>query len=218
MVYVIFGAALFLAYFFASFVNKTVASSVDKASNPTGLMERVEQINDTGFMLKLDEFDDWAKRNNFERDCLFLAHTLSDDNALQVGVWWNDRQGIWVFMYHYKGKHVYDFVSKLNDGSVVSTSSNKDGILLPHPDRQYLQVFPNLSFDGLLQQQQITSALFTAKTGKVVLKNNTDAIREVEIALTEQMAHIKTIPLWRYRGVFWYLYRRNFLVNKPIKI
>ncbi len=214
MIYVI----LVVVFLFVFIVNKTAVASIEKMSNPSGLIERVDRIDDAGFLLKFNEFDAWAQQNGFAHDCFFLAHTLSDGSVLQNSAWWSEQYATWALLYYHKGKHFYDFVSELEDGGSVTTASSKDGLMLPRRSKKYMQAFPNLSFDGLLQKHQTTLQLCIAKIGMAARKNKTDIIREIEMALAGQMSYVKTIPFWRHRGIFWYFFRRNFLINKPIKV
>ena len=65
---------------------------------------------------------------------------------------------------------------------------------------------------------KLAATLLNSKLAIAVQKNKGDVIQEIIAALVRQTGYIKTIKYWRYKGVFWYVYRRNFLGNKPIKL
>ena len=211
-------AVFFFLLFLMFLVNKTLVSSVEKMSNPKGLIQRVAEIDDAEFKPKFNTYDDWAKQNGFEHECLFLSQLLLDGSSMQCSVWWNPQRAIWALMYHHKQKQVYDFVSGFSDESSLTTASGKDALTLPHSKNNRTQAFENLTFDELLQKHLATQDLIQTKTGVAVLTSKQDVIDEIEAALAKQMAYVKTIPFWQYKGAYWYFVCRHFLVNKPVKV
>ncbi|HOY71152.1 MAG TPA: hypothetical protein PL131_00340 [Methylotenera sp.] len=209
-------AALLL--FFVYLINKTLVASVEKIAHPQGLIKHVQHIDDAGFTAQANTLATWAKQHDFEHDSYVLAHTLIDGSALQCSVWWSQTQATWVLLYYYKGKYFYDFVSKLANNGIISTVSGKDGLTLPPAGKNRIQAFPQLSLDELLQKHLATQAQFNAKVGLAIQRNKTDVVQELENALGQQAEYVKTIPLWKFKGVFWYFVRRNWLVNKPIEV
>ncbi|NOT16060.1 MAG: hypothetical protein HOP21_10935 [Methylotenera sp.] len=199
-------------------INHSVVTIIEKNSSPDRLIERVAQIDDAGFLRQFNAFKLWAEQNGFVHDGLFLAHMAAKGASLQCGAWWNAQQSTWVLMYFYKGKHFYDWVTKLTDGGVLSTSSSKDALILPSPAHYYVQAFANVSFDTLLQKHQASINLLKNQAGKAIDPQKTDVIQEMKAALATQAVYIKTLPFWQHKGLFWYVYHRNFLVNKPITI
>lgn len=218
MIYIVWAVVFFLL-FLMFLVNKTLVSSVEKMSNPTGLIQRVTQIDDEGFQLKLNAFDGWAKQNGFVHECLFLSHVVLDGSSMQCSVWWSEAHAIWALMYYHKGKHIYDFVSNFADDSEVTTASSKDALTLPHSAQNRVQAFTDLSLDVLLQKHLTAVVLVKSKTGVDLQKTKgEDIIRGIEFALAKQMAYVKTIPFWQYKGAYWYFVCRNILVNKSVKL
>lgn len=203
--------------FFVYVINKSMVDSVEKMSNPEGLVEPVAQIDDAGFLQKFSAFDQWASQHGFVHEKLFLGHIVLDGSALQCSVWWNEKSAIWALMYYHKGKHVYDFVTKLVDGGALTTASGKDAHTLPKAAKNYVQSRTDASFDTLFEIHQTTLQLLDRRSITVDF-NKTDVIQELKSSLAQQMAYVKTLPLWRFRGVYWYFIRRNLLANKPIKI
>lgn len=203
--------------FVASVINKTVVDSVEKMATPESLVEPVTQIDDAGFLQEMGAFDLWAKQHGFVHDCLFLGHLVLDGSALQCSAWWHEKSAVWALLYYHKGRHVYDFVTKLTDSGALTTSSSKDAHFLPKSAQYYVQSCTKVSFDTLFEIHQTTLQLFEGKSISVDT-NKTDVIQEIKGSLAHQMAYVKTLPLWRYRGVYWYLVRRHLLANKPIKI
>lgn len=212
-------AVIFFLLFLMFLVNKTVVSSVEKMSNPTGLIKRVTQIDNVAFILKFTAYNDWANQNGFVHECLFLSQVLLDGGSMQCSVWWNEERAIWTLLYHHKQRQVYDLVSGFKDNSVLTTASSRDALTLPHAAQNRVQAFENLTFDALLQNHLIAQDLIKTKTGQDVQSaKDEDIIRVIEIALAKQMAYVKTIPFWQFKGAFWYFISRNFLMNKPIKL
>ena len=206
-----------LVLFFVYLINKTLVASVEKIANPAGLIKRVELIDDEGFIVQAKTLATWAEQHGFAHDSYLLAYTLLDGNAMQCSVWWSQQHATWALLYYFKGKHFYDFVSKLANGGIISTVSGKDGLTLPPSTKNRIQAFPQLSLDELLQKHFTAQALFNAKVGFAVQNNKTDVVQELESALAKQAEFVKTIPLWKFKGVFWYFVRRNWLVNRAIK-
>ena len=147
-------AVIFFLLFLAFLINQTVVASIEKMSKPEGLFKRVEQVNDEGFLVQFKTFDEWATKNAFVHDCLFLSHTVLDNSAIQCSAWWSQRDAAWALMYYYKGKCIYDFVTKLNDKNSITTASAKDALTLPATSGSYRQAFTGLSLDALYQKHQ----------------------------------------------------------------
>jgi hypothetical protein len=215
MIYLAWAAGLFLLFIIFA-VNRSLVISVELMSQPEGLIEPVVQIDDAGFALQFTLFDAWANQHGFVHDKFFLGHTLIDGSDLLCSAWWNEQNAIWVLSYYSKGKQIYDFVSKLSNGTDITTASSKDAHTLPNPPHKLIQSFADTSFDTLFEKHQATLKLLQSKSIGVDMQK-TDVIQEVKSSLARQMAYIKTLPFWKYRGVYWYFIRRNLLVNKPIK-
>jgi hypothetical protein len=160
------------------------------------------------------EHRDWAKEHGFTPGGTWVV-TGKLPTFLAV---WNHESDPTYFVFYVAGAHSYiDFVTRLSDDEVVTTSSSTDGLFFPMPPGFYMEAFTGTDKDTLLlKHRRSVDFLKAALTPKapltpVVLK---DLVIE---AISSQVAYIRSLPLWPFRGIYWFLFRRQSLANKSIE-
>lgn len=208
---------IIIAIYLCYIVNRVTVASIEKLSVPDNLIVPTEAIHDKDFLDLYQEYAHWAMQNGFEADTLFLAYTLLEDKPLRCSAWWSTAAHTWLVLYVYnEQKFICDFFTALHGANTLTTSSGRDALILPVPKGVYKQAFTGLNLQSLyLKHQQGLDQLAQIYP---VISHKPNVVGEMIAFLKRESAFIKTLHFWRHRGVFWFLFRRNFLLNKPLKI
>lgn len=201
---------------FCHLINKAAAKSIERLLNPRELLSRIDDSETGGYGTAIDEFGAWAAKNGFVPELKFVFSTMNPDAPLVCASWWFDLHKTWALIYLGPSISNIDFVTVYNDNIGVTTCSSKDGIMLPHIPSAYRQSFTDLSPDGLYQRHLDARALVEAYEAVPLPGEKGDLLAQIEFAMKRQAEFIMSLPLWRYRGVFWFFIRRNLMANKPI--
>lgn len=201
---------------FVFLVNKAASKSIEAMSHPDDMLEVLENIEDRKFIESCDEFKSWIDKKGCIHECDFLFHTINENEVIQCSAWWSKEVKSWTLIYFAQGKQTIDFVTIYDDNIAVTTSSNKDSILLPDPPKAYKQAFTDLTYEQLYEKH-LQGRNFVEYNEKVLPQiNKQDLLTEVKKSLILQSKYIMNLPMWRFKGFYWYFVRRNLKVNKPI--
>lgn len=199
-------------------INRAVVGSIDTMRLPREVLESVNEVDDSGFQAAREAFADWAEPQGFVFDSNFLSHTLNDGNSIKCAAWWSDTDKNWALVYYINGLVNIDFVTRYTDTLCITTASTKDAMTLPNLQTAYTQSFTELCNDELYARHREACARVEATTGRTPRSRQSDLLSEVERYMLLQVEYITRLPLWRWRGVYWFFVRRNLLVNKPVRV
>lgn len=198
-------------------VNKATIASIDKMSEPEGLLEEVKAIDDAHFLTAYERCNIWALKNGFSHQLFFLSYTLLNGEALKCSAWWSATNNTWFLIYVFNDVINYDFFNQVQDKN-LTTSSTKTAMMLPAPYGVYKQSFVNISLEQLYAKHRDALAQLCAHFHLRVSSKKVSLIEEMTLYLAAETAFLKSLTLWKYRGFFWFFFRRNLMVNKPIKL
>ncbi len=218
-------------------VNRTTIKSMNLMSEPESLLKTLwDKSNKDGgfyetltnyaqdhkFMDKLAESQMWTKDYDFVPDIIFEFNGIINSTPLTVITWRNLHASEFFILYYHpqSGKIVYVFTREFADEKSLTTSSNRSSLSLPQPPDSYHQVFEKLNI-GLLYSKHIESVEMLkqkelVKPSKAELPANT--IYLFVSSLKKHSAHVKRLPFWQFKGVYWFFVRQNILVNKAISV
>lgn len=199
-------------------VNRAVVSSVKSLLKPEKLLEPVQEIDNPDFIRVKDEFADWVERNGFEYDSVFLTNVVNVPKPIQGAAWWSARDATWALLYVTPNKKNIDFVTLYDDDIVITTASSKDAMMLPQPEKSLIQTFPGLSYKSLYAKHLEARKQVERYESVVLREERRDLMEELKHALKEHARFLMSLPLWQYRGVYWFFIRRNIKVNIPISL
>lgn len=208
---------LIIAFLIVSYaVNQAVVKSIKAFLQPDLLLEQVEQIDDLVFLKNYQEFNDWAIKHGYQTHSLFLFRIVTG-GFLNCAAWWNEKQKTWALIYCFSNKINIDFVTLYDKHISVTTASSRDALLLPRLPKSYLQVFTKLSFDERYTKHQTACQLIKQQEHLNSPIQQQELLNILKLSLKSQAEYIMSLPLWQWRGVYWYFVRRYLNVNKPIK-
>ncbi len=199
-------------------VNRAVVASVKSLLKPEKLLEPVQEIDNPDFIRAKDEFSSWVEENGFQFDSLFLSNMVNVPEPIQCAAWWSERDATWALLYVAAKKKNIDFVTLYSDDIGITTASSKDAVLLPQPEKSLTQAFTGLSYKGLYAKHLKARKQVERYESVVLQEERRDLMEELKHALKAHARFLMSLPLWEYRGVYWFFVRRNIKVNIPINL
>lgn len=187
--------------------------SVMQLSNPSLALQPADP--DT-FKTEFQEamlHDKWATDEGFEWVGTYL---LTAPAQVFIAAWRHVEYPAFFCVYvHAQGKHT-DIVTIYENDLGITTGSSKDGLLFPSAPGSYMQCLPNISVHQQWQNHLEAEAFLLEK-----LKLDPRPIGKpfdviVMESIRRQMAHVRRIPLWPLRTVWWFFVRRNKLAGMTI--
>ncbi|MCP4363940.1 MAG: hypothetical protein GY800_01370 [Planctomycetes bacterium] len=208
-----------IAFAISFFVNQTVVHSVRMLLEEKDLLEAVDQIDNTAFSIRYQEITAELTRYGYLHECFFLSHTLSTvDGSLQCAAWWSEKEQTWCLLYFTPHQETIDFVSLYAGNTSLTTASSKDALLLPKPAGAAVQAFPRLDLEGLRQQHLAARTQLAQQKWVSLRRRKNELLPEIHNSLKQHARYITSLPLWQWRGVYWYFIRRHLRANKAIVV
>ena len=156
----------------------------------------------------------WAKDNGFKPAGTWM---FDGSSKIFLALWQHESDPTY-FVFYFTDKHSYfDFVTRLSDDHVITSSSSMDGLFFPMPPGFYMQCFTATDKDTLLLKHRRSGDFIADKLSLDRTLSPIDLRQLVVGAIERQVAHIKSLPLWPFRGFYWFLFRRHMLTNKSIE-
>jgi hypothetical protein len=158
------------------------------------------------------EHHDWAASEGFE---WIDGFRITQPQEIFIAAWKHNRLPRFFCVYSTQGKTHYDFVTLFAEDESLTTSGTKDAHTLPQPDGHWTQSFHGADHEELWQRHREAEAYLKDAEGVRPRQNLPPFEKILADAIRNQMNHVKSIPLWQIRGVFWYL-TRGGKTNRPI--
>jgi hypothetical protein len=121
------------------------------------------------------------------------------------------------FCFYFGPSFSYDIMSIFDDTNGLTTASNTGIGMFPFEPGTYKQGFPQLGPDLLWQRHMEAEAHLINKFGfrwqpltKTFEQMTLDAIRR-------QMLHVRSIPLYPFRAIYWFTVKRKQMANRTIQ-
>lgn len=103
-----------------------------------------------------------------------------------------------------------------DDVSITSTNL-KSGNYYPSRVHSYTQSFPAMSLDNLWDIHQEMCDYLTHDGGACPTTEDRPLDHIMIESIRRQMGHIRNLPLWQLRQLYWYFLRRRFWHNLTIR-
>ena len=197
-------------------VNGMTILSINKMSKPDSLYVLAGGLDSVRQNETFREAFLWTEANGFTPDVLMELEGPIEYAVITVGIWRNDAVKTMLACYVSPDTINHEFTSTLSRECSLDTSSTKDGAMLPGLDTCYRQFFHGMELDSLFQKHLEGLQYLKQHRGleSVLRTQPTDIL--VQQAVNEQIAYVKSLPLWQLRGAYWFFVRRNSLNNKTI--
>lgn len=160
---------------------------------------------------------DWAERNGFHFVGFYFESCM---NSL-IAAWRHASQPTYFCAYvvsdNNQLRNTYDFVTLFDHDVSLTTGSTKDGHMMPPRPGAYVQTFSHVSLDE--QWRRHTDAeRFLNSRGHVGFRSRVPAfVESITTAIQRQVAHVRSMPFWPFRAVFWFASRRSRWHNLTIQ-
>ena len=197
-------------------VNYAVVRSVRMLKEPEKIIEEVDEINNESFSRVCREIISWGETVSLRHEKYFLYHGVIGGPPILCSVWNSEEEKTRVAVYMAGEKTNIDFVTKYGDHLGITTASTKDAMTLPHIPGIYIQAFTGLGIQNQYQKHLDARKLIETNLEVSPQFSDEDALTEISTAIQRQGNYIMGLPFWFARGVYWYFFRRNLEVNKPI--
>ena len=111
----------------------------------------------------------------------------------------------------------FDFVTYFTDDTALTTSNSRDAFFLPGRPGSYKQAFPNGNFDELWKLHTEAEAYSRENYSRSASPASLAFAETLIKAMTRQMKHVRSLPLWPLRSVWWYCVNRFTKPNRPVR-
>ena len=199
-------------------INYTVFKCVRLYSEPDKILNEVPAIEIIDFIKASAPVNAWCETNGFKPEKQFQFHGVINGPPVLCGSWKNEGDKTRVLIYVYTNRSHIDIVTLYNETTSLTTASSRDAYVLPNPPTSYIQVFTGHDIDALYRKHLAARSLLETTLGLRPVFVGDDIVAEVARALRQQMAYIKSLPLWQLKGAYWYLVRPYLKSNKPVAV
>lgn len=201
----------------ARFLNGVLVRSIELILEADPFLEIVE--NGTAVIAEGADYASrmaWATAHGFQPDLLADVNAMADGSTMVVALWKNPDTHTWLASYTTNDKVHNEFVTTLSQESGLTTSNSVDSALFPQRPGHYVQVFGDADLDTLFQHHE--EGLLHLRNAKrlEVQDHRKSTVDLVTDSVNREMEYIQSIPLWKHKGAYWYLFRRPRRNNKSI--
>jgi hypothetical protein len=111
----------------------------------------------------------------------------------------------------------YDLVTRFDDTRSLTTATSDSIGMIPPAPGCYKQGFPRAAADLALQRHLEAETYLINKFG-IVCQAVTKPYEQLLIdGMRAEVAHVKSMPLWPIRGIYWYFVNRTRMANRTIQ-
>lgn len=211
----IFWASLVALVLYLYFCLMTVLS-VNKLTRASELLETrpLSELKNLREHPEYPLYFRWAEEHGFKPDyCGAMFSIVGTSMPLELCTWRNNESCSILAFYVFGTKAYCDLISFFEDQKILTSSNNKDGLMLP--SEHYIQAFHGASI-GEIKRQHEAAKIVLEKRG-MKLKAPAERTQQLILdSIRQQIEYIKALPMWHLEGGVWFLWRRNYLNRKPL--
>ena len=211
-------AAVIVALFIANLVNGAVVKSLQIMDDADPFMAPVE--NGLAIMAEGADFAArmaWAVENGFEPNLLADVKATLDGSTLVTAVWKNAYKNTFLASYTAAGKINSEFVTTLTNECGLTTSNSMDSALFPQRPGHYTQIFDGADLSSLYEKHEAGLLFLHENKRLAIIDRQIPTVDLITDSVRRQTAFIRSLPLWQYKGAWWYFVRRPSMNNKSIQ-
>lgn len=157
----------------------------------------------------------WARLHEFRFVGSFESRNTTVASTV---IAWQHATSHTFFCVHIVGrKRVFDFATDFEDDVSLTTSNIAGGQMFPKPLSSYTESLPDRGLDELWAAHR-DSIAFLVEVGGAMPCRETPAFLDSFVgACRRQMEYVSQIPLYGFRGPYWFLVRRHRRKNVSIR-
>lgn len=172
------------------------------------------------------EHQPWAKEQGFTWIGAYRLGAAGGSTAelkraglptMFIAAWEHSEEPSYFLIYCHGSNSYYDFVTLFSEGASVTSGSTKDALTIPSHADAFVQAFSGLACDELWEKHR-EAEVYVMQARGCRKQPLTASLDEYMLsAIGRQMEHVRSLPLWPLRGIYWFVVRRNTLINRSIE-
>jgi hypothetical protein len=196
---------------------KIMSVTIDALASPRERMvPRTHQPSDPDIRRPLREVSDWAFEHGYEEDEMFDFRIADRDQALFCKTWKNAAEKTYLVFYHGLGRSFTELVTIYDEKTGVTTTDAPDAHTLPTVPGAFVQSFPGLPLPELLKRHHTGRGTLERRTGLEPQDRQEGTLDLIAAALERQARYVKSIPGWRWKGLWWITVRKKRMIGKDV--
>ncbi len=199
-------------------INRSAIREIESISQSDESLVEVARPDDSGFKDAIRDTDDWAQSNGFNP--YKLLQMQAGKETVHIASWQDKKNSRTLLLRHVGKKNIHEIITRFGDDEheiTLSTSNDKETHALPSPPGFFAQNFNYGNLDMLLGEH-IPSESYVEKKFSLHRRDLSGNIRdEIFDKLSSQCAYVKSLGMWKFKGPYWRLIRRQLRANAPVK-
>lgn len=162
------------------------------------------------------ELEKWTREHGYEDDLMFDFSIVGAEHSLFCHTWKNLDERAHLVFYAGLGKAFLELTTIFDDKTSVTTTNAAEAHTLPVVPGSFVQTFPGRNLTTLHNLHLEGCRTLERRTGLTPQENSGDTTKLIVKALTRQAKYIKSIPGWRWKGIWWLLMRKRQMAEKDV--
>ncbi|QDT99827.1 hypothetical protein [Gimesia aquarii] len=155
---------------------------------------------------------DWAESNQFNQVGIYRLQ----QNFILVWEHLESATFFQVTLSPYGRFH--SFTTVFSDDYSLITANDRESLVFPSPPKQFVQSFGIEALDLLVEKHQLT-LVDLIKVKHLELPEQVPDFEETYLnQIRQQHEHVRSVPLYPIRGIWWYHIGRRVKFNQPIDL
>jgi hypothetical protein len=109
-----------------------------------------------------------------------------------------------------------EFITVFSDDASLTTTRTRSAFVFPRPFGAFMQAFPKAPISQLWDSHQRGEQYLVSEVAIPVKDCRLSYVERLKQGVVTQTAHIRSLPLWPLRGVYWFFIKRFLMHNRPI--
>jgi hypothetical protein len=109
-----------------------------------------------------------------------------------------------------------EFMTEFSDNASLTTSTSRSAFMFPRGFGGFMQSFPKASISELWDAHQKGEEHLRSLLKLPISECRLTFEERVSRALVRQLTHVRSLPLWPIRGIYWFSLKRFLMHNRPI--
>ncbi len=211
----ILALSIFLGLWYLS--ARIMESTLDTLSRPMDkIVPRTHAPSDEDLRSPMRLVENWAREHGFEDDVMFDFRIQNHNPGLFCRTWKNIPERTYLVFYAGLGKQIAELVTIYDDKTGVTTTNATDAHNLPAVPGAFIQAFPGLGLSDLHTAHQEGCRTLERRTGLARQEREEDTLDLITHSLTRQARYVRSIPGWRWKGLWWILIRKRWMIGKDV--
>ena len=197
------------------FLNRSTIKRIEQISESDETLTEISRPESDSFKEAIRNVDSWANGHGFNLHKLLQMKVGRETSYIAT---WQDKKHARVLLVHHSAKKdTHELMTRFDDGSTLSTSDDKNIHALPAPPDMFVQNFCYFNLDMLLGEHVASEAYMESNYALERVALSEHIKDDIYNNLCAQITYVKSLLMWKIKGPYWTLFRRQFRSNSPVK-